>query len=78
VRLCADCRLRHRDGDGHQPLAGFADADDVAVAWDAASVSRCKVVIGTLITVTLLQAPRGRRPGGHYFDQEFVRIDWSR
>jgi hypothetical protein len=60
------------------PLAGFADADDVAVAWDAASVSRRKAVIGTLMTVTLLKAPRGRRPVGHYFDQEFVRIDWSR
>jgi site-specific DNA recombinase len=58
------------------PLAGFADADDVQTAWDAATVSRRKVVVDTLMTVTLLPAPRGRRPGGSYFDPESVRIKW--
>lgn len=59
------------------PLAGFADADDIQAAWTAASITRRKAVINTLVTVTLLPAPRGRRSGGHYFDPDFVRIDWK-
>lgn len=58
------------------PLAGFADSDDVAAAWEAATVSRRKAVIDVLMRVTLLPAPRGRRPGGQYFDPESVRIEW--
>ncbi|HEX6402647.1 MAG TPA: recombinase family protein [Pseudonocardiaceae bacterium] len=58
------------------PLAGFADAEDVRAAWDSASVSRRKAVIDTLMVVTLLPAARGRRPGGHYFDPDSLRIDW--
>lgn len=56
------------------PLAGFADAEDVAHAWGTASVSRRKAVIRALMTVTLLKAPRGRRPGGGYFDLMSVEI----
>jgi site-specific DNA recombinase len=59
------------------PLAGFAGSDDVAAAWDAASVSRRKAVIDVLMTVTLLPAPRGRRPGGHYFDPGSIKIEWK-
>lgn len=58
------------------PLAGFADADDVRAAWEAATVSRRKAVVDTLMVVTLLPAPRGRRPGGGYFDPDSVRIEW--
>lgn len=60
------------------PLAGFADSDDVQAAWEAATVSQRKAVIDTLMTVTLLPAPRGRRPGGGYFDPDSVRIEWRR
>lgn len=60
------------------PLAGFADAADVGAAWWAASVSRRKAVVRALVVVTLLSAPRGRRPGGSYFDEESVRFDWNR
>jgi site-specific DNA recombinase len=59
------------------PLAGFAGSDDVAAAWDAASVSRRKAVIDVLMTVTLLPAPRGRRPGGHYFDPGSINVEWK-
>jgi site-specific DNA recombinase len=59
------------------PLAGFANADDVQAAWEAATVSRRKAVIDTLMTVTLLPAPRGRRPGGGYFDPDSVLIRWK-
>lgn len=56
------------------PLAGFCDSDDVAAAWAAASISRRKAVIRALMTVTLLKAPRGRQPGGHYFNPDYVQI----
>jgi site-specific DNA recombinase len=59
------------------PLNGFADAEDVQAAWGASAVSRRKAVIDVLMTVTLLPAPRGRRPGGHYFDADSLRIDWK-
>lgn len=59
------------------PLAGFADSDDIAAAWDAATVSRRKAVIDTSMTVTLLPASRGRLPGGGYFDPDSVRIEWK-
>jgi site-specific DNA recombinase len=59
------------------PLEGFADVGDVRATWDAATVSRRKAVIDILMTVTLLPAPRGRRPGGHYFDTDSLRVDWK-
>jgi site-specific DNA recombinase len=52
------------------PLTGFADVDDASATWEAASVSRRKAVIDTFMAVTVLSAPRRRRPGGHYFDPE--------
>lgn len=60
------------------PLEGVVDAVDVGAAWSASSVSRRKAVVGILMTVTLLPAARGRRPGGRYFDTDSVRIDWKR
>jgi hypothetical protein len=59
------------------PLFGFADADDIEAAWNTATVSRRKAVIGALVAVTLLPARRGRRPGGHYFDPDSVRVEWK-
>jgi site-specific DNA recombinase len=58
------------------PLVGFADADDVQAAWEAASVLKRKAVVDTLMVVTLLPAPRGRRPGGGYFDPTSIRVEW--
>lgn len=59
------------------PLAEFAGAEDVAEAWEAAPVSRRKAVIRELMTVTLQKAPRGRRPGGTYFDPDAIEIKWK-
>jgi site-specific DNA recombinase len=58
------------------PLEGLVDADDVDAAWGEMSVSRKKAVINELMVVTLLPAPRGRRPGGGYFDPASVDIQW--
>ncbi|OZF44281.1 recombinase family protein [Rhodococcus sp. 14-2470-1a] len=51
-------------------------SDDIAEAWTALSADVRGKIIDQLMVVTLLPAPRGRRPGGGYFDPEFVRIDW--
>ena len=54
-------------------LLGFADAADVTEAWQAASVSRRKAVIDTLMTVTLLPTGRGMKT----FDLDTVKIQWK-
>jgi site-specific DNA recombinase len=54
-------------------LLGFADAADVTQAWQAASVSRRKAVIDTLMTVTLLPTGRGMKT----FDPDTVKIQWK-
>jgi site-specific DNA recombinase len=63
------------------PLAGFADAQDVRAAWDAATVGRRKAVVRALMEVTLMPAAKGRpagwRPGDGYFDPRFVTIEWK-
>lgn len=56
------------------PLEGFADAENVRAAWESAAVGRQKAIVDALMTVTLLKAPRGRRPGGVYFDPQYVQI----
>lgn len=50
--------------------------DDIADAWEALSADVRGKIIDALMTVTILPAPRGRRPGGGYFDPEYVRIAW--
>lgn len=72
----ADVEVQLATAVAASPLEGLADAEDVAVAWRAISVSRRKAVIDVLMTVTLLPAPRGRRPGGGYFDPTSIRIEW--
>lgn len=63
------------------PLAGFADADDVAAAWAETTVSRRKAVVRALMRVVLLPAPKGRpkgwTAGAPYFDPESVAITWA-
>jgi site-specific DNA recombinase len=59
------------------PLAGFLDAEDVRGAWDAATIGRRKAVVRELMTVTILKAPRGRQPGGAYFNPDYIDIAWK-
>lgn len=58
-------------------LTGIADASDPPLAFRNASIDRQRAVIDTLMTVTLMRAERGRRPGGHYFDPSSVKIEWK-
>jgi site-specific DNA recombinase len=64
-------------------LAGVIDdmakAPDPARVWAGLDLSRRRAIIATLVTVTILPARRGRRPGWQpgqaYFDPTSVRID---
>jgi DNA invertase Pin-like site-specific DNA recombinase len=60
-------------------LAGVVDAPDPAKVWAGLDLSRRRAIIRTLVTVTILPARKGRRPGWQpgqpYFDPRTVRID---
>jgi site-specific DNA recombinase len=60
-------------------LAGVVDAADPAKVWAGLDLSRRRAIIATLVTVTILPARRGRRPGWQageaYFDPTSVRIE---
>lgn len=59
------------------PVAGLIACDDVEAGWNDLDLSRRRAVIDYLMTVTVLPAQRGRRPGGGYWDPNAVRIDWK-
>lgn len=58
-------------------FADVADAEDPVAAFRAAGIDRQRAIIDALMTVTVLRAKPGRQPGGGYFDDESVRIDWK-
>ena len=59
------------------PVAELLDADDIADRWMTLDLDIRRGVLQELMTVTVLPAPRGRRPDGTYFDPSSVRIDWK-
>ncbi|GEL22749.1 hypothetical protein PSU4_17030 [Pseudonocardia sulfidoxydans NBRC 16205] len=69
-RALADAAIR-------SPLAELVDATDVAAEWARLPLQMRRSILDELMTVTVLPAPRGRRPGGGYFDPEYVRIEWK-
>jgi site-specific DNA recombinase len=60
-------------------LSGVADAPDPAKVWAGLDLSRKRAIVDVLMTVTILPAKRGRRPGWRpgesYFDPDTVRIE---
>jgi hypothetical protein len=70
----ADLAAQMSDAAAGSPLAGFADAENVAAAWEAASISRRKVVINALLTVTVNSPGRGAQS----FDPATIRAVWRR
>ncbi|MFF4576940.1 recombinase family protein [Streptomyces sp. NPDC001373] len=60
------------------PVAELVLADDVEAAWNALDLSRKRVVLSYLMTVTIHRARRGRQPGGGYWDPDSVRIAWKK
>lgn len=59
------------------PVAGLISSEDIEAEWNGLDLSRQRAVIDHLMTVTVLPAQRGRRPGGGYWDPDAVRIDWK-
>ena len=53
------------------------DRDHVAERWERMSVDDKARVVDLLMRVTVLPQPRGRQPGGGYFNPECVRIEWK-
>ena len=51
--------------------------DDLAAVWASCGPTVRGRLISALMIFTVLPAPRGRKPGGAYFDPSSVRIDWK-
>lgn len=60
------------------PLVELLDADDMDAAWNAWDLSRKRAAIDWAMTVRVLPARVGRRPGGGYWDPEAVVIEWKK
>ena len=59
------------------PVVGLLGAEDVEAAWDGLDLSRQRAVIDWAMTVRVLPAKSGRRPGGTYWDRDAVEIVWK-
>lgn len=67
-------RSKHERSMARSPLAGIANAKDVAAAWKGATLDRKRAVIADLAVVTVGTARPGRQPGGGYFDEDSIDI----
>jgi DNA invertase Pin-like site-specific DNA recombinase len=63
-------------------LEGIAGTPDPAAVWERLDLDRRRAVVAELVTVTILPAPKGRRPGwkpgSPYFDPETVKVEPKR
>lgn len=59
------------------PLADLLAADDKEARWEAMELGRRRAAIDWAMTVRVLPARAGRRPGGSYWDPLAVQIDWK-
>jgi len=67
------CRARATSALADLVLSGV----DLIATWNATSADVRGRIIDALMTVTVLKAPRGRQPGGGYFNPDYVRIEWK-
>ncbi|MGL5441727.1 MAG: hypothetical protein ACRDDJ_04590 [[Mycobacterium] stephanolepidis] len=58
-------------------VASILAEGDVRQSWKNAAPDLRGKVIDTLMTVTILPATRGRKPGGGYFDPTKIQIEWK-
>lgn len=59
------------------PVAELLSAGDITAAWGAWDLSRQRAAVDWAMTVRVLPARVGRRPGGSYWDKDAVRIEWK-
>lgn len=59
------------------PVVGLLGVEDVEAAWSGLDLSRQRAVIDWAMTVRVLPAQSGRRPGGTYWDRDAVEIVWK-
>jgi site-specific DNA recombinase len=67
------------------PLIGLAGQPNIADIWygttpdrsDGLDLGRCRAVLATLLTVTVLPTSKGRRPDGSYFNPTGIHLDWK-
>lgn len=62
------------------PVAELLAADDPVALWndEGFDLSRKRAAIDWAMTVTVLPAKVGRRPGGSYWDSDAVVIEWKK
>lgn len=52
-------------------------SDDVRAMWDSLKLDRRRVVLESLMTVTILRTKPGRAADGSYFRTEDIQIEWK-
>lgn len=62
------------------PVADLLGAEDIEAAWGAwdGDLARQRAAIDWAMTVRVLPAKTGRRPGGSYWDADAVSIEWKK
>ncbi|MDX5563797.1 recombinase family protein [Streptomyces sp. ID05-04B] len=60
------------------PVAALLDAADIEARWEAFDLSRQRAAVDWAMTVRVLPARVGRRPGGSYWDADAVRLEWKK
>jgi len=60
------------------PLASIIKSGEPAAAWGRLDLSVQRAILREIAVVTVLPGPRGRRPGGQYFDPDSVRVEPNR
>jgi DNA invertase Pin-like site-specific DNA recombinase len=60
------------------PLVSLLGASDVEAEWNRLDLSQKRAAIDFAMTVRVLPAKSGRRPGGTYWDADAVDLDWSK
>lgn len=58
-------------------LAAVLGASDPELTFRAGSIDVQRAIIDTVMTVTINRSPRGRLPGGGYFDPDSIKIEWK-
>jgi hypothetical protein len=79
-RRLDEVRQEKADASRGSVFHGIVGADDVRAAWESFDLGRKRAIIDTLMTVVVLKARRGRRPGWRpgesYFDPTKIEIVW--